>query len=767
VESGWIYKPTPESDDMVTCTYCDLGLDGWEPADDPLYATKSSFPFCSTNWVSSDQHYKRNPECTFFTLINTSTEKPALKKKAAAKGRKPRASKASRLSTQSALTVTSEGHSLTDMPAEEDDSVLTTATNATVSQGAKKMPKVAKKAAVRKTKGKKDEPVEVFAPEPEDVDSDIKVEQKPKATKGRKRNSDEMEDITIPELVLAPPAKRRATRTKGSMAVADSVVMSATIAADDINSEELSVETAPALRKRGRPSKATRTASTASKASLRAHIPDEDEIDDALLADLDRPLTDDEEMSEVLVVVPKKNRVSQVGKGASAAPMRKTSRTSKITKIDHHAMFGTEEMEIDEAAIEAELEAIQIEAMQAEESKPLPKAKAAKGKQPRKPSAKQQAAAKRAAEAAEVEAQVQVQLEASNSNHEEVSNTVEPAHEPSPVPQPKAKRGGSRAPAQKAGRGTRGSVMSVAESNISVVSEAEGPQDDSGNETDASMASQSTVVRGGGRRGSTLKKGRVGKKAAPRNIEEIVRKPLLPPPVEHETAEEAKTKAISSKKTVQQEVFDVVEEVVMVVEPVEAPAPKATKAKLAKGKGKAKATPELAEPVEQAPSPAPRSPTPPPKEATPSFSPQSSDAENRPPSSKPSTIKNTHTASRVPLAAGTPMMSPSKRNVIAGLKSTHPWSAVDLDDVFMKSPQIDKENARLVGAGLLNDAVDKAKKGQLTSPEKSMTVEDWIRFNAGLAEEKLRGECERLVGAFESQGTKAMVALEGIECVDR
>lgn len=36
VDAGWIYKPTPEGDDMVKCMYCDLSLDGFEPKDDPM-----------------------------------------------------------------------------------------------------------------------------------------------------------------------------------------------------------------------------------------------------------------------------------------------------------------------------------------------------------------------------------------------------------------------------------------------------------------------------------------------------------------------------------------------------------------------------------------------------------------------------------------------------------------------------------------------------------------------------------------------------------
>lgn len=35
VEAGWYYCPTPESDDFVKCPYCSLGLDGWEPRDNP------------------------------------------------------------------------------------------------------------------------------------------------------------------------------------------------------------------------------------------------------------------------------------------------------------------------------------------------------------------------------------------------------------------------------------------------------------------------------------------------------------------------------------------------------------------------------------------------------------------------------------------------------------------------------------------------------------------------------------------------------------
>jgi hypothetical protein len=36
VQAGWHFAPTPESDDFVSCAYCKLSLDGWEPKDNPL-----------------------------------------------------------------------------------------------------------------------------------------------------------------------------------------------------------------------------------------------------------------------------------------------------------------------------------------------------------------------------------------------------------------------------------------------------------------------------------------------------------------------------------------------------------------------------------------------------------------------------------------------------------------------------------------------------------------------------------------------------------
>lgn len=150
-------------------------------------------------------------------------------------------------------------------------------------------------------------------------------------------------------------------------------------------------------------------------------------------------------------------------------------------------------------------------------------------------------------------------------------------------------------------------------------------------------------------------------------------------------------------------------------------------------------------------------------ESTPSPSPQSSDAENKPPPSRPSASRppvqstTNHTDLRAPLAVSTP--SPSKRNAIGGFRpSGHPWTPVDIDEVLFGEAS-DKENADL-------SELFKGVKASLTSPERKMTVQEWIAWNAKNGEERLKRECERLVGRFEKEGGRAMQRLAAIECID-
>lgn len=59
-----------------------------------------------------------------------------------------------------------------------------------------------------------------------------------------------------------------------------------------------------------------------------------------------------------------------------------------------------------------------------------------------------------------------------------------------------------------------------------------------------------------------------------------------------------------------------------------------------------------------------------------------------------------------------------------------------------------------------------AVKQSMSDAEKKMSVSEWINYNAKMAEERLRRECEERVMRFESEGARALRCLEGIECVE-
>lgn len=166
--------------------------------------------------------------------------------------------------------------------------------------------------------------------------------------------------------------------------------------------------------------------------------------------------------------------------------------------------------------------------------------------------------------------------------------------------------------------------------------------------------------------------------------------------------------------------------------------------------------------------------------ASPASTRQSSDAENQPPSSRPSqnrpplgilspSVHNETPSSRTPLAIITPKVSPSKRAVttagISKLSSAFPWTAVDIEGVFQDSPGA-VTDGRETAMGVFAIAGGMAAGAALTSPERKLTVEEWIKWKAERAEERLREQCERLVGTFEVEGVRALRVLEGVECID-
>lgn len=682
-------------------------------------------------------------------------------KKKKTKGRKPRESKASRLSTQSVLTTNSEAPSFMDLPAEADDSILTTATNTTITNLADpKMPRASRKAGSKKTTTKKNEVIDVV--EPENDDFEIKVEQTKKAPRGKKRTSEVLEDSSVIDAAPVPVTKRRATRTRGSLAIADSIPVTSKDTVDTESPMDATAETGaqvlPKPRKGGRTSKvkSSRSASAASKAPLRVPTVDDTELDDALLADLDRQLSEDDNESPNGVLNVKTSRLDssilqKSPRAASVAPVRKT-RVSKVTKASH-AMFGPQDVELGDAAIEAELDRMQ---MQMQQSQPLPKAKGAKARQPRKPSAKQQAAAKRAAEAAE-EAKAHEKVEPVHGENEEAEIEQSVVYS-SPPHRPK----GRKAKAQKTkARKLRASGQTADDSHLSVTDgpvEAPDGAKDFGNDTEASIASASTTIR----RDSFSERAKAKKKALPNKTKAAAHAPSQT----FETTEFAPSSTVKESPSEIDDVGVGLQTIASINLPVAEENTVVTKNTPTPSSLSEEGSPVSVRQTSEVKSDDKAvSETPAPTETARSLSPQSSDAENRPPSSKPSIVKSVHTTTRTPAVASTPTASPSKRNIIGNLQSSLPWSAVDLDEVFIRSPGSDKENANQV-ASLLEDAVTKAKRGELTSPEKGMTVEQWINFNAGLAEEKLKNECERMVGIFEREGGRAMRVLEEIGCLE-
>ena len=177
VEAGWHFAPVTDGEDYVSCAYCKLSLDGWEPKDDPFH-----------------EHHRRSPQCVFFHFAGTSAPAKRPKAKKGRASKTSRSSKAStRLSSQSNtqdITLLSEAASaaIDDIPDLEDSidasemssmSVMSTASTATTkgkrkgAGGRAKTTKAKKAKTTRSTKVKKEDP----EPEPEQVSEQVqKVE---------------------------------------------------------------------------------------------------------------------------------------------------------------------------------------------------------------------------------------------------------------------------------------------------------------------------------------------------------------------------------------------------------------------------------------------------------------------------------------------------------------------------------------------------------------------------------------------------------------
>lgn len=641
-----------------------------------------------------------------------------------------------------------------DVSNTSQDTVLSTASTMASKKGGK--------GKGRPTRAKKAEPIEVVEVTEQTPQEEV-VEQPGVVLRGTKRKSEEIsedhrsgrESTVKPE----PPPKRRATRSRTSETQQiDYPVLDPLETAQEQPSQGRKKRASSRSRKVSRASEAT-------TASLRANVPNDADIDAALEADLDkaiphRPSAEAEGTEEV----PKPKVRGRAAKtNASTAPTRSTRQATAESEVSQHQAVGSEEP--------PQLSEVE------KEDKTASKGKGRKKRATKKTSNKKTAAAARASNESTITL-------ATNADSQLNSSVL-----------------------------TTPTTM-----------------DDSGHETDASVASRKSVTRKGGKRkGSAKTKG--GKAGlASKNIEDIV---------QTESRFQSVTEPASvagpdpSLIAVEQNLTNHIE----AEEAIEIEQPKrvtrATRGSKAKANTKAKAKtkfPQLSMPgmfsplmgdvetslnsvlaISSPPGPAvtgsglgadhripltlaqtssPKLPnqaqdsaptsrgtsaTPEEKhssspqknkntlEATPSPSPQSSDAENQPPSSRPPSVRPPLATlsptrcpmQRIPLAPGTPRQIPLSPSKIGGLRSQMPWTAVDVEMVFMPSP--DKEN-RNIFAGVL--------KTDLTSPEKAMSVEEWIKSQASGAEEKLKAEAERVLSIFEREGGQALRVLEGIDVLE-
>ncbi|KAL0930490.1 chromosome segregation protein BIR1 [Colletotrichum truncatum] len=762
-EAGWKYTPSLEYNDMATCTYCDLALDGWEQGDKPM-----------------DEHYNRSPDCPYFALVD---QYSATKK---TKGKAARGSKTTaRLSVQSVATAASD---ITDLPAEHDDSVLTTASMAT--KKGTRAKKATTTAKTRKTKAKKDEPVEVVESEP--MEAEEMPPPPPKPARGRKRTSDDIDDsaLTVSE---APAPKKRAPRGRAKATPDNSVIEQSQ---QDISIIDAPLPAkAPKGRKTARASgtKGTRKASgtsqrsTASTASLRAapdaFPEDDDAIERQLEADLERPLTDDEDIMQDSDSERKKVPVS----GSKAKKSRVRIDAAASPEPTESQMFDVEPYVADEEVVDEELKQLEAE-MTIDEPEVLevPK-KASKAGGTRKVSKQTKAPKTKAAKAPVKEEVVSVPAEPTapvdqEQPHEGVEMEEDEISTATVIT--KTTKSARTSTGKKRGRPSKKSLEARASLEASKVDDVDmiepeksvaEPEPEEGlkpeplpeleaeaerePEVETDVEAEEPVESQQAEEDSEMEEDEVDEISV---REEFTSARQTPAPIEAESEPEEAPEEVGEEDEEEEEEEEEEAEPEDDTEPEPEPeseAPEPTpQPKKKKSIPAAPLSPAVASSARRSLRQSGNTPRISPAQSarqaavSPSPSPQSSDAENQPPSARTATAKKRVTHAPVSSTPAKPN-SPSKRKALASLQSTTPWNPVDIDLVFGSPAKSEKRNPvdRLLHKGT-----------ELTSPEKRMTVEEWIYFNANQAEEKLRQECETMVSKFESEGSKAMNVLEGL-----
>lgn len=739
------------------------------------------------------------------------------------------------MSIQSNLTTASGDITMTDVNEIEDANSAQDLGPAGATKTAKGAKKGAKgKSAPPKYKNKASRSLQDGAApdssfvEPEDDDFEVKIEQKPaQETKGRKRKSDEMSiDMNPSQLgpqpglsqTQSPPSKRRATRNSVSHGKRlpistlefnlDGDSHLATTEAETL-SQPKSKKTARGGRKRASSTtRKTSAASTASKASLRAPIPDDYDIDAALEADLDRPPTEDEaEQFHPPLPKTRTRRLTKTRPGsrkvtASTARVRKITRAS-ILSPEQGSSFDADLSNNDvEKGMNEEAKAVEIVLNAVEHAKKEVLAKtdehvASKAKIRNKGISK---SAKTTKKGVKTRKQDDEPVE-SRALYDEA--LVE-------------KKASSRPETEQ-----RSNQLTANDVHFSGVSIANGvghngecqinssvmipisTHEDTGVNTIANVGKSKAAKNGVKKRTAPVKKGKGSvRKATPNyafeeaiqtqladagpgksnvmtEAEEVMEyehteQPTLPgsPPVKEalpgknkagksqkgKTAKHQAVGMLSPAATSSFERPDTFEAAGTTSQQQQALDLNTITPPESQNQGaKVETVVQLTIP----PAPTPAVQVSPKK----SVSPQSSDAENRPPSARPTALRPPLTvlspskpqAVQAAFNAAIRTQSPHKRDVTR-LQSTLPWTAIDFQQIFVASPADEKEN--------VIDAAMTDIETQLTSPEKKLTFEEWMTWRAERGEEKLRKDCERLVGRFENEGVRALKSLEGIVCVE-
>ncbi|KAJ5285180.1 hypothetical protein N7524_000486 [Penicillium chrysogenum] len=718
VEAGWYFCPTDESNDLASCVYCKLSLDGWEPKDNPF-----------------DEHYRRSSDCSFFVFAQ-----PPGKKSKSTRAKKPRVSKASsRLSTQSVDPVTTEGPDM-EMDDSMDQSIMSQA--ATKSKSTKKAPK----SKSRGTKSKKEESVEVENQAEADIEEVAQPEPiKPKrAGRGKKRASEDIKDEPKPVALeerepsqppAQPPAKRRATKTRSSSIArnynhedSDSAMADAGPVDGAVSEEETSRGRKP-TKKRASKARKVSDVPVASKATSKARAPRDSEIEAAIEAGLEADIPEPVEREPEIEAEPAEplasKKTKSIKKSKAVARIPEPTKANQVEDVSDHENHSDPHVE----PVDDEPEAPEP---------PAQKAKLAKGS---KKKGTKKTKTEEAIKAQSLEPRESLELRAPDVHDdperhdsfvsvEIVNKEPEDAQEPEkPMAKPESKKTSKKKDATSTKeKKSKKSEKKEEQAPVHERPVEEHPAEPSVEEHDDDFETTDDL---------------------PDQLE-MVKPPQEPSPTPQEMSPEPQShrKTPSLPPKTAKRYSDIPHE-----------------QHLAETLVQSQTSPhEVHESRRDSKRSNPAvSPLPPAHQNTPSLSPQSSDAENKPPSSRPSAsrppVHSTpkHPEFLVPLAASTP--SPSKRNANGGFgPSGHPWTPVDIDEVLFGEAS-DKENADLSG-------LFKGVKAGLTSPEKKMTVQEWVVWNAKNGEERLKRESERLVGQFEKEGGRAMQRLEAIECID-